>query len=626
MSAKKSKADKQGEAAVRQEDNADVQAPPEEADEADQLAAAGQSGVTDDLTEEEAPETQVEDPQRQAQEEARDRLNRQVLAQPNNPQLVARLALANLDLGHNEEALDGAIRLTELAPNAARGYRLRARAQTAMERHDAAAHSWERYLAINPALEDVIHLSKSYRLAGLDGLPLTTLAARLGNGRASNANPAVLGLLLSYLERGDEAEAYVLGVMNNPPRTARFAAAAAWILAKRGRYNLARRMTEWAISMRPVLNPERGQTGRPHVLIVTSIPRNGCITGEIFLWNNFYGGPNFPTFMKPSHVNLYYQFNLKLSYALLEAPNIANALTGRERPDVVLGNFSPEVAESAVPAFEKLVAQLGVEGLNGPEPTRAARRDLNWQRFRDETDFVFPKTIRVRHPGDNPAPVLEEIRENFEFPVILRPTDTHWGKGAVKCENEDDVREYLGKYRLNELLIIQFHEYRKDWDDRYVTYRCANVQGELVPITMFRNRTWKIQGEDDDTGSLRFRHEVLAKDERHREEEDRFMNNMEETLGAEAVAALKRAFKITKLDIAGVDFSFLPDGRVIIFEVNPNMLLTFQRGRRPEWSYFKDRDIANLQAIERALTNAAGRSRAAQEAVQGEAAQGTEVA
>lgn len=543
----------------------------------------------------------------------KEQLSQQLSAEPRNAHVLAKLAAVNIELGNYEEALDESNRLTELAPQMVRALRLRAHALDSLGRQADAAQSWETYLATNPVLEDVIHLSKIYQSLGLDKLPLTALASRIGLGQPSNANPAIFGLLLSYLERGDEAEAFILGVLTNPPKTARFAAMASWVMSKQGRYALSRRMTEWAISLRPMFNPERGQNDKPHVLVVASIPRSGCFTGEIFLWNNFYAGPNYPTFLKPTHFNIDYTFDFKLSYALLGTPGLVEALSGDERPDVVLGNFSPEADEEICAQFDKLASDLGATPLNGPAAARSVQRDLNWERFRDQSDFVFPKTLRFTHPGDDVEPFLGQIREKFELPIILRPTDTHWGKGAVKCESEEDIRTYLQNYRMAEVLAIQFYDYKQDWDDRFVTYRCAWVKGELLPITMIRNSGWLIQGQDHELGSLEFRKKFLVDDKRHREEEELFMTDMEAAIGGRAVRALKWASEATGLDIVGTDFSFLPDGRVIIFEINANMLLTFQRARSRDkgWEFFKQPERENLAAIEKSFLDAAKKARKA---------------
>jgi glutathione synthase/RimK-type ligase-like ATP-grasp enzyme len=57
------------------------------------------------------------------------------------------------------------------------------------------------------------------------------------------------------------------------------------------------------------------------------------------------------------------------------------------------------------------------------------------------------------------------------------------------------------------------------------------------------------------------------------EEEQRFLDDPRQTLGDSAWAAIEAIGSRMDLDYAGVDFTLLPDGRVLLFEANPVMLV-----------------------------------------------------
>jgi hypothetical protein len=57
------------------------------------------------------------------------------------------------------------------------------------------------------------------------------------------------------------------------------------------------------------------------------------------------------------------------------------------------------------------------------------------------------------------------------------------------------------------------------------------------------------------------------------EEERRFLDDPESALGAPAWAALRAIAERMDLDYCGIDFSLLPDGRVLLFETNATMLV-----------------------------------------------------
>jgi hypothetical protein len=56
-------------------------------------------------------------------------------------------------------------------------------------------------------------------------------------------------------------------------------------------------------------------------------------------------------------------------------------------------------------------------------------------------------------------------------------------------------------------------------------------------------------------------------------EELRFLEDPESAIGARALAAIAAVGQRLDLDYAGADFAVLPDGSVLVFEANANMLV-----------------------------------------------------
>ncbi|WP_205962906.1 hypothetical protein [Pararobbsia silviterrae] len=57
------------------------------------------------------------------------------------------------------------------------------------------------------------------------------------------------------------------------------------------------------------------------------------------------------------------------------------------------------------------------------------------------------------------------------------------------------------------------------------------------------------------------------------EEERAFLKDPAKALGTDALATLENIAKRLDLDYAGIDFSLMPDGRVLVFESNATMLV-----------------------------------------------------
>ncbi|MGC1301965.1 MAG: hypothetical protein WA840_06295, partial [Caulobacteraceae bacterium] len=65
----------------------------------------------------------------------------------------------------------------------------------------------------------------------------------------------------------------------------------------------------------------------------------------------------------------------------------------------------------------------------------------------------------------------------------------------------------------------------------------------------------------------------MAADAWRMEEELRFLADPEAAIGARALAAVGAIARRLDLDYAGLDFSVLPDGQVLVFEANATMLI-----------------------------------------------------
>ena len=65
------------------------------------------------------------------------------------------------------------------------------------------------------------------------------------------------------------------------------------------------------------------------------------------------------------------------------------------------------------------------------------------------------------------------------------------------------------------------------------------------------------------------------------EEEKRFLQDPQAALGAAAMQTLREIGERLDLDYAGIDFSLLPDGRVLVFEANSTMLVHPEKADGP---------------------------------------------
>ena len=91
----------------------------------------------------------------------------------------------------------------------------------------------------------------------------------------------------------------------------------------------------------------------------------------------------------------------------------------------------------------------------------------------------------------------------------------------------------------------------------------------------------------------------------HRAEEAAFLADMPAVIGARGMAALRAISAELGLEYAGVDFAVAPDGRLLLFEANPGMVIS-PPGPEPMWDYRRAPIDQALAAVKSLLLRKAG--------------------
>ena len=93
--------------------------------------------------------------------------------------------------------------------------------------------------------------------------------------------------------------------------------------------------------------------------------------------------------------------------------------------------------------------------------------------------------------------------------------------------------------------------------------RVMFIDGRLYPLHWAVSRDWKVHYFTAD----------MADDPSHREEEQRFLNDMPGFLGSNAVRALAAICARLGLDYGGIDFGLSADGNLLVYEANAAMAI-----------------------------------------------------
>ncbi len=157
-----------------------------------------------------------------------------------------------------------------------------------------------------------------------------------------------------------------------------------------------------------------------------------------------------------------------------------------------------------------------------------------------------------------------------DFPVLLRPIDTHAGRGLEKIDTEDALTRYLANHDDDRFDAVPFVDYRSG-DGYYRKYRVILVDGVAYPYHLAISGEWMVHYIKTPT----------ARTEWMREEEKRFLRNPQSVF-ANWDRTFTEIAQALGLDYFGVDCALLPDGNVLVFEADTAMLV---HCREPADSY-----------------------------------------
>ena len=246
---------------------------------------------------------------------------------------------------------------------------------------------------------------------------------------------------------------------------------------------------------------------------------------------------------------------------------------------VVNGIGDVDVGGAALVAAESLLAQTSAPVLNAPAAVLATSRCENAARLRNIPGVIAPATRLFPYAelaGTDGCDAI--LREGFTFPVLLRAPGFHMGEHFVRVDSPADlaaaVAELPGAGRPEaQLLAIEYLDARGA--DGYARkYRVMMIDGQLYPLHLAVSSHWKIHYFSSD----------MADKPDHRVEEERFLADMSDVLGAKAMHALTGLQIALGLDYCGIDFGLGPEGDILLFEANATMIVQHPE-KGEHWDY-----------------------------------------
>jgi tetratricopeptide (TPR) repeat protein len=222
----------------------------------------------------------------------------------------------------------------------------------------------------------------------------------------------------------------------------------------------------------------------------------------------------------------------------------------------------PDLAGPTEAPTARFLETCDVPVFNDPASVRRTARNMIPDLLSGIADVTAPRTLRVSSDvvagGGLGAAVA---RGGFMAPVLIRPIGSHGGQGLIRVDDAGAIGEaHLSPGR--DAYVTAFRDYRSA-DGAWRKYRMIFVDRRPYPYHLAISDNWMVH---HGTADMTKRPDRMA-------EELRFLEDPESAIGARALAAIAAVGQRLDLDYAGADFAVLPDGSVLVFEANANMLV-----------------------------------------------------
>lgn len=204
--------------------------------------------------------------------------------------------------------------------------------------------------------------------------------------------------------------------------------------------------------------------------------------------------------------------------------------------------------------------------LNSPARIARLRRDRTCALLDSTPGVVMPISARIdRRTLDRlgtGAVSMTAVLEDGEFPLLVRPVDSHCGHGLVKVDRPAAVAEYLETMPESEFYVSRFVDYRGK-DGFYRKYRVVFIEGRPFACHMAVSKHWMIHYLNAD----------MKESAEKRREEARFMASFDEDFAGRHGDALRFIADRLGLEYFSIDCGETPEGRLLIFEADSSAVV-----------------------------------------------------
>lgn len=210
---------------------------------------------------------------------------------------------------------------------------------------------------------------------------------------------------------------------------------------------------------------------------------------------------------------------------------------------------------AALAAADALAALLGRPTINRGAGIARLSRDGAARLLADLPGALVPAQRLADRPGLLSAPP--------DMPFIVRPRCSHAGHALACIDGTTALDAYLDTTAgIDGFFVAPFVDFRSG-DGHYRKYRIVFVDRVPYSVHLAIHDDWRVW----------YYNAGMDKAAWKRAEEKRFMADMAQAIGPVAMSALHEIGRRVDLDYVGLDCAVLPDGRLLVFEVETGMIV-----------------------------------------------------
>lgn len=218
-----------------------------------------------------------------------------------------------------------------------------------------------------------------------------------------------------------------------------------------------------------------------------------------------------------------------------------------------------EANEPILDAWRPLLADWPRPVLNAPRDLEHLTRDVAARTLSALPGVDMPETQRLDRAQ---LEACAQSPDGLRLPLILRPIDSHAGEDLRKIDSPEDLSQALAAIDSDAFFVSPFIDYRSP-DGLYRKYRLVLIGGRPFASHMAVSSDWMIH----------YLNAGMAESAEKRAEEAAFMASFEEDFAVRHGEALAAIHAAIGLDYLGIDCAESSDGRLLIFEVDPAMVV-----------------------------------------------------